>query len=116
MLAPFRPSTIPDYPVTYPRFNPREGMPFIEKDNTHWYVKIYLPDVSKNNVSAEIIDKKLLITRKNEIQINHDGRIFASKELFERTIELVDGITMNDIGIHWSDNIIVFSILKPVGL
>lgn len=107
MLASCRPSTIPESPVIHPGFHPREGIPFIVKDNTYWYIKIYLPDIPTNTVCAEIKGKDLFITWRD------DGR---TTQLFERVIELVDGITMNDIDIHWNGDIIVFSIIKPIGL
>ena len=113
MLASFRPTTIPDSPVPCPRFSPREGVPFIEKDRTHWYVKVLLPDVSRDEFCAAIQGNQLLLNWRDNKQINYDGRVFESRERFERTIKLLDGISKDDIDIHWSDDTVVVSIPKP---
>ena len=94
-------------------YRPEENVPFVEQNDTHWFVKVYLPDVAKEDFNVSMDDNKLLLKWMDYKKIRHNGRIFESRHPFNKSYELPSGITMDDIEVTWKENFAIVSIKKP---
>mmetsp|Transcript_5376 Transcript_5376/g.8089 ORF Transcript_5376/g.8089 Transcript_5376/m.8089 type:complete len:117 (+) Transcript_5376:24-374(+) len=103
----FRPSTLDRFfPSVTPFFSsakyyscPKEGVPSVEQNKTHWFVKTYLPDVSEENFKMDVNDKKLNLQWKDLKTIKYQGRTYHSSEPHEKQFEIPDGINKEDINV-----------------
>ena len=123
MLSFLRPSRISSFSPIFvsPRnFIPQEGVPFAQQNDTHYFIKIFLPDVIEDSFSAEISkaeensDQKLIIKWKDNKKLSHNGRIYQSSEEFIKEIDIPSEITQDDIESKFDDDgFVIISIQKP---
>ena len=123
MLSFLRPSRISSFSPIFvsPRnYIPQEGVPFAQQNDTHYFIKIFLPDVIEDSFSAEISkagensDQKLIIKWKDNKKLSHNGRIYQSSEDFMKEINVPSEITQDDIETKFDDDgFVIISIQKP---
>ena len=122
MLSFLRPSRISSFSPIFmsPRnFIPQEGVPFAQQNDTHYFIKIFLPDVIEDSFSAEVSNaedskyQKLIMKWKDNKKISHNGRIYQSSEDFMKEIDIPSEITQNDVEFKFDENFVVISIKKP---
>ena len=115
MLSFARPSFFPTVPQTRRQvFIPKEGVPYVLQDDSHWFVKVLLPDVSENDFTARIDGDSLLLTWMDHKKISHRGRTYESRETFNKSLKIPEGISQEDLSVTWDGDIVIVSITKPV--
>ena len=110
MLSFLRPTLYPTYET---RYYPTEGVPFVEQNATHWFVKTYLPDVHQEDFNAIIEDGKLMMRWKDHKRIKHQGRIYESSQDYEKYLDVPDTVTQDDISVKWNDYFAIITVSKP---
>ena len=113
MLSFIRPS-FPTIPQTRRQvFIPKEGVPYVLQNDSHWFVKVLLPDVSENDFTAKIDGNSLLLTWMDHKKISHQGRTYESRETFNKSLTIPEGIVEEDMNVSWDGDIVIVSITKP---
>ena len=120
MLSFLRPSRISSFSPIFvsPRnFIPQEGVPFAQQNDTHYFIKIFLPDVIEDSFSAEVSNaedyQKLIMKWKDNKKISHNGRIYQSSEDFMKEIDIPSEITQNDVDFEFDEKFVIVKIQKP---
>uniref|UniRef100_A0A6U1X594 SHSP domain-containing protein n=1 Tax=Vannella robusta TaxID=1487602 RepID=A0A6U1X594_9EUKA len=115
MLSFIRPTTISSSPFFNQRRNyaPAEGVPYFQENSTHWFLKMFLPDVNEEDFHVSVEDNQLLLTWKDHKKLKHQGRIYESTQEFEKSVEIPEGIEEDKIKVQWKEEIVIVSIPKP---
>merc|ERR1719238_150761 len=111
-LSPTQSSIFPLF-ITEPYYSIDEGVPFVQQNSTHWFVKSYLPDVKESDFKISVNDSLLSLAWTDNKEIKYHGRIFKSGEEFKKILEIPSEISASDVTIHWEKNVAVVTVPKP---
>jgi len=115
MLSFIRPTTISSSPFFNQRRNyaPAEGVPYFQENSTHWFLKMFLPDVNEEDFHVSVEDNQLWLQWKDHKKLKHQGRIYESTQEFEKSVEIPEGIEEENFRTQWKEEIVIVSIPKP---
>merc|ERR1712137_99345 len=113
MMSLYQPGFFLDSLFPSRAIQPQEGHPMFDETDTHWIVKIYLPDVSEEDFSTKIVDDNLEIHWTDLKRINHRGRVYESRESHHETLKLPSDVNTDEIESKFEKNFGLVRIPKP---
>merc|ERR1712137_606555 len=119
MLSLFRPSNFfdsmmfPSVRMMNYHYTPQEGRPFVEESDSHWIVKVYLPDVAEEDFRTEIVDDQVELHWTDLKKIQHRGRVYESRESQHESIKIPKDVNHDEIESKFEKNFGIVRIPKP---